>query len=136
LSVTHLLDTSAYSQPLRKRALASVQRRWEALGDARVCTSIICEAEVLVGLEMKASERLWKAYAEILQGRLALLDVDIAVARVYAALAAQTARTGRPRAPFDLLIAATAKAHGLVVATCNAKHFAGLEGIAVEDWLT
>lgn len=135
-SATHLLDTSVYSQPLRKRPLASVQRRWEALGDTRLCISVICEAEILAGLEAKDSGALWKAYSEILAGRLPILTVDHSVARDYARLEATTRRRGSPRAPFDLLIAATAKAQGIIVATCNAKHFAGLEGVAVEDWTT
>jgi predicted nucleic acid-binding protein len=33
-----------------------------------------------------------------------------------------------------MLIAATAKAHGLVLATVNVRHFQRLEGLAVEDW--
>jgi predicted nucleic acid-binding protein len=35
---------------------------------------------------------------------------------------------------FDFLIAATAKAHGLVLATINVRHFKGIDGLAVEDW--
>jgi len=34
----------------------------------------------------------------------------------------------------DLLIAATAKTSGLILATLNARHFEGIEGLAVEDW--
>ena len=35
---------------------------------------------------------------------------------------------------FDVLIAATAKTHGLTVATLNVRHFEGVHGLAVEDW--
>lgn len=34
----------------------------------------------------------------------------------------------------DLLIAATARSSGLVLATLNARHLEGIEGLAVEDW--
>lgn len=101
-----------------------------------MCTSVICEAEVLTGLERKGSKRLWKAYREILEGRVPLLDVDAGVARAYSTLAAGLLAAGRPHPAFDLLIASTAKAHGLVVATLNVRHFAGLDGVAVEDWST
>jgi hypothetical protein len=40
----------------------------------------------------------------------------------------------RVPAELDLLIAATARASGLVVATLNVRHFQGMEGVAVEDW--
>lgn len=35
---------------------------------------------------------------------------------------------------FDLLIAATALSHRLILATLNARHFDGIPGLHVEDW--
>lgn len=131
---THLLDTSVYCQPIRRKPLASVQRRWSTIGDARLCISVICELEVLQGLEMKDSERLWNLYRNVLANRLPILPVDRAVAEQYARLAAQLRTKGEPRPQFDLLIAATALAHGLVVATCDPDHFTGIDGLEVEDW--
>ena len=43
-------------------------------------------------------------------------------------------RKGNPRPVIDLLIAATAKNHGLVLATLNYRHFEGVDGLAVENW--
>lgn len=132
--ITHLLDTSVYCQPIRRRPLPSVQRRWSDLGDTKLCISVICELEVLQGLEMKSSERLWDLYRNILQNRLPTLPVNRAVAEQYAHLAAGIRAKGEPRPQFDLLIAATALAHGLTMATCDADHFTGIEGLEVEDW--
>jgi predicted nucleic acid-binding protein len=56
------------------------------------------------------------------------------VAHAYATLAGPLNRSGKPRPVVDLLIAATAKASRLVVATLNVRHFERLEGVAVEDW--
>lgn len=134
MAATHLLDTSVYSQPLRRTPLPEVERRWRALGDERLAVSAICEAEVLQGLESKNSDRLWAAYRAILKDRLPLLPVDRRVAEAYAKLAAQLRQQGRPRPPFDLLIAATARAHSLTVATLNTVHFGGIEGVRIEDW--
>ena len=131
---THLLDTSAYCQPIRKAPLRQVQRRWRSLGDAALCTSVVCEMEVLQGLEMKGSDRLWEAYRSVLRDRLPVLEVDRPVAESYARIAARMRRRGSPRPAFDLVIAATALAHGLVVATCDPAHFADIEGLEVEDW--
>ncbi|MDE0027014.1 MAG: type II toxin-antitoxin system VapC family toxin [Spirochaetaceae bacterium] len=134
MPITHLLDTSVYSQPIRKAPLRSVQRRWAAVGDRSLSTSVICEAEVLQGLEAKGSDRLWRAYRSVLKGRVNVLPVDVRVAEHYARVQAAAARIGRTRPAFDLLIAATALVHGLILATCNARHFAGIEGLPVEDW--
>jgi len=134
MAATHLLDTSVYCQPLRKLPLPQVEHRWRTLGDERLAISAICEAELLQGLEAKNSVKLWAAYKAILQGRLPLLPIDRRVAETYAKMSARQQRLGRPRPPFDLLIAATARAHDLTVATLNTAHFNGIEGVRIEDW--
>jgi predicted nucleic acid-binding protein len=96
--------------------------------------SVLCEAEVLQGLEAKNSARLWDRYRTLLEGRLPVVEITLEVARTYAALAGPLIRSGQPRPVVDLLIAATARATGLVLATLNVKHTEGIEGIAVEDW--
>jgi predicted nucleic acid-binding protein len=132
--VTHLLDTSVYCQPLRKKPLPPVVARWKALGDGALCVSVLCEAEILQGLEAKDSAPLWDRYRNLLEGRLPVLDVNVEVARTYAALAGPLIRGGNPRPAVDLLIAATARNSGLILATLDSRHFEGIEGVAVEDW--
>ena len=134
MAVSHLLDTSVYCQPLRKKPLPTVVDRWTKLGDSSLCVSVLCEAEVLQGLEARESAALWDRYRKLLEGRLPVLDITIQVAGTYAAMAGPLIRSGKPRPVIDLLIAATAKREGLIVATLNARHFEGLEGVAIEDW--
>jgi len=43
---------------------------------------------------------------------------------------------GRPVAPLDLLIAATALLHNLTVVTHNVQDFIEVEGLRVEDWMS
>jgi predicted nucleic acid-binding protein len=66
-----------------------------------------------------------------IQRRFDPLPIDEAVADSYAQLAARVAQVGRqPRGRvMDLLIAATAHAHGADVYTRNAADFAGLENL-------
>ena len=134
MPVSHLLDTTVYCQPLRKKPLQTVVERWKSLGDSSLCVSVLCEAEVLQGLEARSSSRLWARYRELLEGRLPILEITVEVARSYSTLAGPLFRTGNPRPGVDLFIAATAKTSGLVLATLNARHFEGIEGLAVEDW--
>jgi predicted nucleic acid-binding protein len=67
--------------------------------------------------------------------RLAVLFVDSAVAGSFSQIKASSRKKGFVASDFDFLIAATAKSHGLLVATLNVRHFNGIEGLAVEDWL-
>ncbi|MEZ5278048.1 MAG: type II toxin-antitoxin system VapC family toxin [Opitutaceae bacterium] len=132
--LTHLLDTSVYSQRLRPNPLESVVDRWRRLGDSALAVSGICEAELRYGLAKKDSNRLWSEYREFLENRLVLLPVDKAVADAFGEIKAVMEREGQPRPDFDLLIAATARAHRLILATLNARHFVGIPGLQVEDW--
>ena len=134
--ITHLLDTSVYSQPLKPLPHPGVVSRWKVLGDERLAISVIADAEVRYGLILKGSSKLYAAYEALLQGRLPVLPVDEAVGAVFATLKATQQKAGRRVPDLDLLIAATAQVHNLIVATLNARHFVMIEGIHMEDWGT
>ena len=134
MPATHLLDTSVYSQRLKPLPHVHAIARWDRLGDASVVTSTICEAEVLFGIAKNGSIRLATAFSAQLRPRLAILSLDSACAAAYAELRAACHRNGSPVADMDLLIAATAKANGLILATLNIRHFTVIPGLTVEDW--
>ena len=134
MALTHLLDTSVYCQPLKPKPLPSVRHRWEQLGDGVLAISVICEAELLYGLELKQSRKLVAKYDALLKNRLHTFAVDLNIAEKFGQTKAAARKAGRPCPDFDILIAATAKVHGLILATLNYRHFAGLDGLAIEDW--
>lgn len=74
------------------------------------------------------------AYDSILRGHFSVLHVNQDVAVTYADLRYECEELGVTVQALDLLIAATTKTHGLIVATLNVRHFAPIPGLAVEDW--
>jgi len=132
--ITHLLDTSVYSQRLRKSPVPGVVQRWSSLGNAALAISSICEAEILFGLEKKGSERLWAEYDHYLKNQLVLLPLDRSVLETYARIKAEMQTAGLVIGEFDLLIGATAIANKLILATLNTKDFSKIPGLVVEDW--
>lgn len=85
---------------------------------------------VLVATSAEArAERLRRL--TILQHRFDALPLDEVVAASYGRLAAAVVAAGRQprRRAMDLLIAATAHAHGAALFTRNPADFAGLEGL-------
>lgn len=134
MALTHLLDTSVFCQPIKPAPLASVQSRWTVLGDEALAVSVICEAELLYGLELRGSTKLNAQYEHLLKHRLKSLPVDASVAAAFAHMKSWAKKHGHAASDFDFLIAATAKAHGLVLATLNHRHFQWIEGLGVEDW--
>jgi tRNA(fMet)-specific endonuclease VapC len=104
------------------------------IGDQHLAISAICHAELMAGIRQRKSAKLQAAYEKTLRGRIPILAVDQRVAEFFAEIKSEVRKVGGPREDFDLLIAATAKAHGLILATLNHRHFFDIQGLAVEDW--
>lgn len=130
----YLLDTSVYSQPLRKKPVLRALERWRDAGDASCLVSIVSVAEVEFGLELEGNPARREKYRGILEGRLKVLESDAAVWSEFSKLKARQHSSGRTVADLDLLIAATAVSHRLTVATLNARDFSRIKGVAWEDW--
>jgi predicted nucleic acid-binding protein len=134
MPLSHLLDTSVFSQPIKDKPLSAVMDRWSQLGDSVFCTSAICLAETLQGLRQRDSLKYWRRYRELLENQYPILSFNASVADTFSILAADTRRQGKPKPVIDLMIAATAYCHGLILATLNAHDFVGIPDLTVEDW--
>jgi predicted nucleic acid-binding protein len=134
MPLSHLLDTSVFSQPIKDKPLPEVMYRWSRLGDNAFCTSAICLAETLQGLRQRESTKYWRRYRELLESQYPILSFDASVADTFGILAADMRRHGKSKPVIDLMIAATACRHGLILATLNAHDFVGIPGMEIEDW--
>lgn len=106
---------------------------WKSHPQSDYVVSAICELKILYGITLSSSERLSKAYESILKGRFPILAFNEHCAGVYADLLSDFALKGQSRPAFDLMIAATAIANGLELATCNAVDFQNITGLMVMD---
>jgi len=70
----------------------------------------------------------------LLENQYPVLPFDDAVADTFSGLAVDLRRQGKPKPVLDLMIAATACRHGLILATLNARDFVGIPGLVIEDW--
>ena len=130
----YLLDTSVYSQPLRKKPVEAALLRWKETGDSACAISAVTASEVEYGLQLENSARRREKFRFLLEGRLAVLPTDTVVWMEFARRKARQKKAGREIADLDLLIAATALVHRLTVATLNTRDFRLVEGLAWEDW--
>lgn len=132
--MTFWLDTVVLSE-MRKRQIDRNVRQWMSDRAAQpLFVSTVTIAEIERGVEaVRSSDPAFAAtLADWLEETIGLygdriLSVDIAIARLWGRLAA---RLGHHNV--DLLIAATALEHGLIVATRNVRHFLPT-GVAVEN---
>ena len=105
-----------------------------ARGEGRVCTSIVVAAELRFGAAKKGSKRL-TAQLETVLAALDILPFDEPADRRYGEIRAALERAGTPIGANDLLIAAHALAHGLILVTANEDEFRRVPGLVVENWL-
>jgi tRNA(fMet)-specific endonuclease VapC len=129
----YLLDTNVISELMRKPRGAVAQRIAE-VGEVNVCTSVIVAAELRSGARKKGSEKL-TAQVEAILGALDVLPFEPPCDTAYATIRVFLERAGTPIGGNDLLIAAQAVTHQLVLVTDNESEFRRIDGIEAENWV-
>jgi toxin FitB len=124
-----LLDTNVVSELMRPAPDANVLAWTRAQAVDGLATSVVTVAEIGAGLAclpVGARRRDLVARWSRLRDEgfgARIFGLDLAAAKAYGDIFAQRRHGGRSAAAFDLLIAAIAQVHGLVVATRNVRDF-------------
>ncbi len=122
----------------------SVLIAWERDGrpadvpsDVEVAISSITVSELLHGVHRaKTAQRRHRRqlWVDSVVSSLAILSVDLPVARIHARVWADLTAAGALIGAHDLLIGATALAHKMSLATRNEEDFRRIDGLAVIRW--
>jgi hypothetical protein len=125
--VSFLVDTNVLCEAIRPRPDARVLD-WLDKHDALLHVSALSLAEITKGIQLlpagKKRRALQAWYEELLEAFAErILPFDATTARVWGEMTARHQHAGRILASFDSLIAATAAAHNLVLATRNTADF-------------
>ena len=129
----YLLDTCTVSDFVKGQP--GVLSRIKATPPNLVAVSALTRMEVVYGLALNAARA--KKLAPVLDAffsTVATLPFDAADALAAAAIRAALKLKGRPIGAYDVLIAGTGVARGLVVVTSNVGEFRRVGGLQVEDW--
>ena len=62
------------------------------------------------------------------------IPVDFFISETFGMIKSHLESQGTPLDDFDLIIAATALAHNLILVTNNEKHFQRIDGLKLENW--
>ncbi len=130
--MSFLIDTDICSAHLRNTA-GMVSRFTQHMG--RLFISTVSLAELYAWASRRNSPPRHLDGLMAMLSDMTILDVDHEVARRFGQLRGSMLDRGQVVPGMDLLIAATALVHGLVMVTHNAKHFSDIPGLTVEDWL-
>lgn len=128
----YLLDTNICVF-LMKNRLETVTR-YKQNKPLGIAISSITLSELKFGVYNSTSpERNGENLLRFLLG-VEVLDYNSAAADDYGRIRAYLRHKGTPIGEMDMLIAAHAKAEGLIVATNNTREFMRIEGLHIEDW--
>jgi predicted nucleic acid-binding protein len=133
----YLLDTNIISNPIKPEPSPSLIAWLEEQADEDLHTSSLNLAEIWDGiLELPSGKkrRELESWFSSARGPLAffrgrVLAFDEASALIWGHMMSEGVKTGRPRDPIDMIVAATAEANDCIIVTDNEKHFAGLKFI-------
>ena len=129
----YLLDTCTVSDFVKGQP--KVLARLKATPPNLIAVSALTRMEVDYGLALNAERA--KKLAPILDAffsTITTLPFDEADAQAAAAIRAALKSQGQPIGAYDVLIAGTGLAKGLVVVTSNVGEFKRVIGLQVEDW--
>ena len=136
----YLFDTDILSWLAKRRRPEGLMPRLAATPVAAQFTTAVNVAEIYhgifrLGVEDGTRESLLEFFDGQIFPRLTILPFEREDARAYGLLRASLERKGRPRFEPDLQIASIALTHRLTVVTGNVRHFEGIPGLKVENWL-
>jgi tRNA(fMet)-specific endonuclease VapC len=129
----YLLDTCTVSDFVKGQP--NMLARIKAISPTLVAVSALSRMEVEYGLALNADRA--RKLAPVLQAffsTISTLPFEVADALAAAAIRAALKTKGQPIGAYDVLIAGTALARGLVVVTSNVGEFQRIGGLQVEDW--
>ncbi len=129
----YLLDTDTLVYYLRGRP--EVTQKLLRVPIENLCTSTVCIGELYYGAakSQKPGER--KAEVDQLKTLLNSIFLSNLEMEKFGYLKALLEKQGERLADADLMIAATALYHNLIVVTGNLSHFQRIEELKVESWI-
>jgi tRNA(fMet)-specific endonuclease VapC len=130
----YLLDTNILIA-LTKQRPGLAERLAGIPADAVLLSSVVV-AEIEYGIA-KSRRRLHnRRIFDALMAGFRVVPFDAGAARLYGPIRAELEKRGRLIGPYDLMIAAHAKALAAVLVTDNLKEFTRVEGLKAANWLT
>ena len=124
---SYLLDTNVVSELRRQRPHSAVVAWLQSLDDAQLFLSAVTLGEIQAGIELTREQDPQKAaeieaWLELVADTYNVLPMDAAAFRTWARMLHKKSNTLYE----DAMIAATAKMHGLTIATRNVADFNAL----------
>lgn len=129
----YLLDTCVISDFIKGEV--GTQARIKQTPPADIAISVITLMELRYGLQLnpQRAQKIEPVMASFLSS-VTMLSFDVSESEKAAEIRAMLKTQGRPIGAYDVLIAATALQHQLIMVTANQREFVRVPGLATENW--
>ncbi|MBN1509207.1 MAG: type II toxin-antitoxin system VapC family toxin [Sedimentisphaerales bacterium] len=132
--MNYLLDTNTCIYIINKKP-SVVLKRVQSKRPEQIAISTITVAELEYGVARSGyPERNRIALLEFLFP-FGILDFDQKAFMAYGQIRTSLEARGKPVGPMDMLLAAQAESHNLILVTNNEREFGRIEGLRVENWV-
>lgn len=129
----YLLDTNACIR-LLKGASPQMKERIAAVPGEDVCVPAIVRYELYYGANKSDRKEQTLNTLNDFFSQFETASFDDSCAELCGEIRANLEKQGLPIGPYDLLIAATAIRHGLILVTHNTNEFSRVKQLVIEDW--
>jgi predicted nucleic acid-binding protein len=137
-----LLDTNVISELRRPRPNAGVVRFVSSRPFARLYISVVTLAEIRFGIEVAADTGRRMEMTEWLANHVRpmfedrVLDITEEIVLTWRLLVEKGRKVGHTYSQEDLMIAATARHHGLTIVSRDAREYERAEVPVVDPWMS
>ena len=129
----YLLDTNTCIRYINGRA-PRIRDHVRSKSYSDIVVSAITKGEMYYGSSKSQEPEQSRAKQDDFLRQFDSLPFDDDAAEEYGSIRAYLEKQGQPIGKHDMLIAAIARAQGLIVATHNTREFDRIPGLNVEDW--
>ncbi|MBW1853976.1 MAG: type II toxin-antitoxin system VapC family toxin, partial [Deltaproteobacteria bacterium] len=124
------------SNVLKKNPSPLLLEKLEGIAEDLQFTTSINVSEIYFGAyRSKNSKKILKAYEDKVFPNLNILPFDTESGKIYGRLKARLEKKGLSKSEPDLRIASIAIQHNMILVTGNTRHFMGIPGLNIEDWI-
>lgn len=130
----YMLDTNICIYIIKKKPTSIIEQLHTKMNEG-IAISSITLAELEYGVAMSEHKEKNSDSLALFLALPSILPFDEASAAEYGRIRARLRLKGTPIGPLDELIAAHAKAKGLILVTNNIREFERVDGLEVENWV-
>ena len=113
---------------------SKVIKRFKERDPGEIGLSTITVSELHYGVSKSVHREENRQRLEDFMVPFDILDYDGTAARAYGDIRFQLEKQGQPIGPLDMLIAAQAFSHNLILITNNDREFKRIKGLQIDNW--